>query len=298
MKSFSVIIPTYNSEKYIKSCIDSLLNQDYDISKIQIIVIDDGSNDDTSKIVKKNYCDINNVEYHKKKNGQWGSVINYARKNKLVKNDIVSILDADDMLTKNAFKTINNQWHDCDIFVGAFQKWDGHKKTKKVFPYWFLLKKTITNKNQMNSPFCLPLSYFAKKDIFYKVHDLTENVAYQDPDYISQLINNSKILRFTWKIIGLYYYNREGNSISQPWSDKRFHAELNACKQCIKNNAPEIVSYRLNLRDFKILCKSNNVKFNIDKKLSFKWFPFYIRWIYSLIHYIKFRKFFVLDSTK
>ena len=70
MKSFSVIIPTYNSEKYIVNCINSLLNQNYDKSLIQILVIDDGSTDNTANIVKQTFKNNKIVEYHLKQNGQ------------------------------------------------------------------------------------------------------------------------------------------------------------------------------------------------------------------------------------
>ncbi len=294
MKSFTVIIPTYNSEKWIESCVNSLLNQDYDQDKIQILVVDDGSKDNIAEVMKQ-YQNNKAVQYIKKPNGQWGSVINYVRNNKIAKNDIISILDADDMLTPNAFKTINANIKDADLFVGSYRKWDGHKKRAWVHPYWFIWTRTIKNKQKMNSPFCLPLIYFVKKEVFYKTHDLMEGVAYQDPDYISQLIMHSNKLRFTWKSIGLYYYNRAGNSISQKWDDKRFAPEYNACARCIKNNAQEIVSYRLNLKQFRALCSQKGVKFKINRKMSFKWYPFYIRWIYVIMHNVKFKKYFRLE---
>ncbi len=297
MKSFSVIIPTYNSEKWIKSCVDSLLNQNYDLSKIQILVVDDGSTDNIAQIMQQ-YKDIKQVEYIKKPNGQWGSVINYVKHHHLAKHDFISILDADDMLLPNAFKIINKEVKDADVFVGSYRKWDGHKKCAHVHPYWFVLKRTITKRTSMNTPFCLPLIYFVKKEIFYNTLDLMEGVAYQDPDYISQLIKGSNKLRFTWKSIGLYYFNRVGNSISQKWTDKRFDAELNACLNCIRNDAQEIVSYRLNLKEFYNLCKNKNIKFNISRKMNFSWYPFYIRWVYKLMHATKYKKFFVMENKK
>ena len=45
----SVIVPAYNREKYIKRCIDSILNQTY--PKLQIIAVDDGSKDKTPQIL-------------------------------------------------------------------------------------------------------------------------------------------------------------------------------------------------------------------------------------------------------
>ena len=49
----SIVIPVYNVEDYLKECLESILNQNYDISKIEIILIDDGSIDNSLNICKK-----------------------------------------------------------------------------------------------------------------------------------------------------------------------------------------------------------------------------------------------------
>jgi len=49
----SFIIPTYNEGKTIKKCIESLLNLHYPIDRLDIVVVDSGSIDDTIQIVKK-----------------------------------------------------------------------------------------------------------------------------------------------------------------------------------------------------------------------------------------------------
>jgi len=49
----SVIIPVYNGEKYLNSCIDSVLNQTLERGKYQVIVVNDGSSDGTREILKE-----------------------------------------------------------------------------------------------------------------------------------------------------------------------------------------------------------------------------------------------------
>ena len=50
----SIVIPIYNNQKYIRDCVKSILNQDYkDLKKIQVILVDDGSEDNSLEICKK-----------------------------------------------------------------------------------------------------------------------------------------------------------------------------------------------------------------------------------------------------
>ena len=69
MPSISIIIPTYNEEKYVASCLDSILEADYSNDKLEIIVVDGGSEDRTQEIVKtyhNKYSFIKMIENRKK----------------------------------------------------------------------------------------------------------------------------------------------------------------------------------------------------------------------------------------
>ncbi|MGL5205456.1 MAG: glycosyltransferase family 2 protein [Metamycoplasmataceae bacterium] len=296
-KSFTIIIPSYNSSKTIIPTIDSIASLNYDKNLIQILVIDDGSTDNIKPLIDERFKDILNIEYHMKTNGQWGSVINYVIKNKLAKNDIISILDSDDFYTNDCLKIINKKIKDNDLFIGSFRKWDGNKRRLKQYPYYLLFKRKLTNKNQMNTPYCLPLIYFVKNKIFYQTKLITEGIACQDADYASQLIKNSQSLIFSPTTIGLYYYNREGNSISQSWDQKRMMNDYIACKKAIDNDAQEIVSYRLNQKQFRRELDKAELKFNINRKFKFKAIPFAVRWIYWLIHFTVCQKYFIYERN-
>ncbi|MGL5205206.1 MAG: glycosyltransferase family 2 protein [Metamycoplasmataceae bacterium] len=297
-KSFTIIIPTYNSSKTILDTLNSIALLDYDKSLIEILIIDDGSTDNVQPLIEERFKNILNIKYHLKSNGQWGSVINYVIDNKLANNDIISILDSDDFYTNDSFKIINKTIGTHDLFVGSFQKWDGIKKRMKIYPYYLLFKRKLTNKYQMNTPYCLPLIYFVKKEIFYQTTTITEGIACQDTDYASQLIKNSRSLIFSPKIIGLYYYNREGNSISQSWDYKRMMNDYIACEKAILNNAQEIVSYRLNQKQFRKELDKVQLKFEINRNFKFKYIPFAVRWIYWLIHFFVCRKYFIHSKNQ
>ncbi|MGL5732938.1 MAG: glycosyltransferase family 2 protein [Metamycoplasmataceae bacterium] len=296
-KSFTVIIPSYNSSKTILHTLDSISSLDYDKNLIQILVIDDGSTENVQPLIEERFKDYLDIEYHMKSNGQWGSVINYVIKNKLAKNDIISILDSDDFYTKDSFKLINKKIKDNDLFVGSFRKWNGTKKGMKIYPYCLLFKRKLTNKLQMNTPHCLPLIYFVKREVFYKTKPITEGIAFQDVDYISQLVKNSKALIFSPKTTGLYYYNREGNSISQSWDQERMKKDYIACEKAIGNDAQEIASFHLIQKQFRRELDKTELKFKINRKFKFKVMPFAVRWIYWILHFTFCKKYFIYEKN-
>jgi glycosyltransferase involved in cell wall biosynthesis len=91
----SVVIPTYNRGDLISEAIDSALNQTH--SRIEVIVVDDGSNDNTKQVVAK-YG--NQVKYFYKENGGIGSALNFGIKK--MSGNWFKWLSSDDVLTHNA----------------------------------------------------------------------------------------------------------------------------------------------------------------------------------------------------
>ena len=115
MLKVSVIIPIYNTEHYLKKCLDSVINQSY--TNIEIICVDNNSTDNSVNIVNK-YAQIDNrikLIKHKVNEGLAASRntgINYA------KGDLIYFLDSDDYIKNNLFEyaiTIFNNF-DIDFF--------------------------------------------------------------------------------------------------------------------------------------------------------------------------------------
>ncbi len=88
----SIVIPVYNGEKYLAECIDSCLEQTYE--DIEIIIVNDGSKDDTQKIAESYWSEDNNITVLNKENGGTASALNMGIKN--MKGDWFKWLSADD----------------------------------------------------------------------------------------------------------------------------------------------------------------------------------------------------------
>ena len=93
----SIVIPVYNTEKFVKECIESALNQTY--RQIEVIVVDDGSTDNSLKIIKK-FSD--QIKVISKPNGGTASALNLGIKE--MNGDWLKWLSADDLLYPNAIQ--------------------------------------------------------------------------------------------------------------------------------------------------------------------------------------------------
>lgn len=102
MIKITVIVPMYNVENYVAKCLDSLTKQDFD--NYEIWAVDDGSPDDSAQIVESYLKKYRNIKLIKKKNGGYGSVLEYAIQN--VKSDYFIICDPDDWLADDALKNL------------------------------------------------------------------------------------------------------------------------------------------------------------------------------------------------
>ncbi len=101
--TISVVIPAYNEEKNIEKCIESLLNADYSKSKLEIIVVDDGSKDNTFKTASK-YKSSRVKVFRKKNEGTAAATKNYGIKR--ATGELIATLDADSYISKDAIKKL------------------------------------------------------------------------------------------------------------------------------------------------------------------------------------------------
>lgn len=96
-KLVSIIIPVYNVEKYIEKCVMSCINQDY--SNVEVIAVDDGSLDDSGKILDSIEKKYNSLKVFHKKNGGVSSARNYGMS--IANGYYISFVDGDDYLEKD-----------------------------------------------------------------------------------------------------------------------------------------------------------------------------------------------------
>ena len=92
MPKVSIYIPAYNAEEYIKEAVDGALNQTF--SDLDVVVVDDGSTDNTAKILDEHYSSNNRVHWVTQHNQGIGAASNKAVA--LCKTLIIGQLDADD----------------------------------------------------------------------------------------------------------------------------------------------------------------------------------------------------------
>jgi glycosyltransferase involved in cell wall biosynthesis len=124
----SVIVPVYNVEKYLARCLDSIIAQTY--TNLQIIVVDDGSTDNSSKICDEYAKKDKRIEVYHKKNEGVSSARNYGIQR--TKGEIIGFVDSDDYVEASYIKLLekNMQDNQSDISICGFKKvYDGKSDT-------------------------------------------------------------------------------------------------------------------------------------------------------------------------
>ncbi len=130
----SVIIPVYNTADYVVRAIDSVLNQTY--NNVEIIVVDDGSKDNSYSIIKENYESNEKVKILKKDNGGASTARNMGLE--YAAGDYITFLDSDDFFDSDAIRTLVDRIDagDADIAIPNSYyeiRLNGNTSLKKLF---------------------------------------------------------------------------------------------------------------------------------------------------------------------
>lgn len=196
MPKVSVIVPIYNVEKYLEKCINSLLSQT--LEDIQIILVNDGSKDNSGNIAKE--CEKNNknrIIYVEKENGGLSDARNYGLK--YATGDFIAFLDSDDYIEKNAYEEMYNKaieenadYVECD-FIWEFpnkirvDKQYPYKNKKEMLSFvrvvaWNkLIKRQLITDNNLEFPKGLR---YEDVEFTYKLIPFVNKFAYVDKPFI------------------------------------------------------------------------------------------------------------------
>lgn len=125
MIKVSVVVPIYNAEKYLEQCLDSIVKQT--LKEIEVILIDDGSTDESESICKS-FLDDDRVHYYYKENEGLAA----ARDDGIVlaKGEYIGFVDADDWLEPNMYEKMYEaaKTNNSDVvFCNCIQNEDGHR---------------------------------------------------------------------------------------------------------------------------------------------------------------------------
>lgn len=119
MKSkVSIIVPAYNAEKFIDKCMDSILNQTYE--NIEILLLDDGSKDNTYNIIKRYENNYDNVKAYSYSNVGLSITRNIGVSN--CTGDYITYLDIDDYLDYDFIEKMMLDIRDNDIVIGSYKR--------------------------------------------------------------------------------------------------------------------------------------------------------------------------------
>ena len=103
MKRFSIVVPIYNTEKYLEKCLDSILNQSY--NNFEVILVNDGSKDNSEIIIDKYVKKDKRLKKINKENGGLSSARNEGIK--LATGEYLIFVDSDDTINEDLLKEVN-----------------------------------------------------------------------------------------------------------------------------------------------------------------------------------------------
>ncbi len=256
-KKVSIIILTYNGEKYIKSTIDSCLNQTY--KNVEVIIIDDYSTDNTVNILKS-YAE--KIKLYLNEENQ-GISKNVNQGVSLSNGEYFILLGHDDLLASNHIEVMINEFDANDIV-------SIHCNSILIDPFGKELKLARNDKKQIqktnNCLFELSLDNFIsscgmihRKDIFEKVNGWDGTYKfYGEWLYYIKSLEYGKI-KYTDKTKA--FYRRHETNITNSFKNKKIKEQLNKYK-----NECRFLAHSLNNNTL-----FENFKFYINNtKLFFK----------------------------
>ena len=195
----SIIIPMYNASQYIERCLNSIYHQGLNVNEFEVIVINDGSTDNSLEIVKDYLTSYKNIRFFSQKNSGQGAARNLGIK--YATGEYILFLDSDDFLLPQSINKILSivKHVSCDVinFLMEVELPTGNVKESYLYHYDYdkiysgkeLLLRTGINIGSACSSL-YKRSFILQNNIFFPVDMKHEDVffSYQIYTFASRVI--------------------------------------------------------------------------------------------------------------
>lgn len=228
----SIIVPTFNLESIITKTYDSIRKQTLGFENIELIFVDDCSDDNTQNIISQYTKDNNNIKLFKTESnsGFGGKPRNIGMKNSTA--DYILFLDGDDQLLVDSCETLYNaiQKSDADIIIGGHINHYTNERLQHIPPLYFgkneIFEDTI-NSNLFKIQPAIGAKLFKKKFLVNHNIKFPEEIAGEDlVFFLNSIINSNKIN--VLNNFYVYYRTIRNDSITFNYNEKYFYGLIKA----------------------------------------------------------------------
>jgi len=243
----SIIIPVYNVERYVNRCLMSVINQPILSNNYEVIIVNDGSTDDSLSIINETIIGQDNIIVVSQENGGPGAARNKGLS--LAKGEYIWFVDSDDWITENCLNIIIpllNQDIDCLTFK-CNRYIDSVNNQIESIPFEGIksgIDLTKMHKVSIQSPYSIfKRTIFFDNNLFFD-----KDIYYEDSELTPKLYYYARKCMFLDEVC-YSYFQREG-SIMSSFSLKKaldiLHVNenlLNFAQKAIKNKSEQSVFY-------------------------------------------------------
>ena len=191
----SIIVPVYNTEKYLRKCIDSLVNQT--LKEVEIVIVNDGSEDSSPKIIEeyvKKYPE--KILYISQENSGQAVARNNALK--ICNGEYIGFVDSDDFVRTDMFERMYKAAvsQNADYAACGFTELTYDKNMKEVeLEHYVRSKPAYAPKDMFFSAYASPWLHLYKRDVITKSGaDFPRGVVYEDTAFYLNIIPYISVL--------------------------------------------------------------------------------------------------------
>ena len=238
-EKITVIVPVYNVENYLEKCLDSLINQTY--KNLEIIVINDGSTDNSGKICQEYAQKDNRIVYIEKENGGLSEARNVGLDK--MTGSYVTFIDSDDWAELDYVEILYKKIieYQADISVGNYYSYNEDEETyyfhiygdsyyEKVYDNISIFENLYESQEMKSFALISAWGKLYKAKLFdylrFEKGKLGEDGYFNQKMYLS-------VNKVVYLNKGLYAYRQRSGSITKTWTEKWMHALVDAMSERI-----------------------------------------------------------------